>query len=88
MLVSLGERVPKEFKPGWTYIMSKTLNQEIALNNRTGIIYCEDGVIYRPEEIELIDRAGMNIDPGVHEVKRLFGGQIVSSTRRPDEPCD
>jgi hypothetical protein len=34
--------MPKEFKPGWEYIHSSPLKQEIAVNIKTGEVYCED----------------------------------------------
>ena len=36
----------KKRKPGFTYIWSETLKQEIAMNDKTGKVYCEDGTVY------------------------------------------
>lgn len=46
--------MPKEFKPGFTYIYSETLKQEIALQDSTGKIFCQDGTVYDLPEIEEI----------------------------------
>jgi hypothetical protein len=70
--------MPKEFKPGWEYLYSSTLNQEIAVNIKTGRVYCEDGTEYKPEELAIMDRAKQEIDLGVHLVKKAFGGEITN----------
>jgi hypothetical protein len=69
--------MPKEFKPGWLYIYSEILKQEIALKLESGRVYCEDGTEYAMKEIDQMDKAGQVIDPGVHLVKRIFKGEIV-----------
>ncbi|GHU75327.1 hypothetical protein FACS189461_1370 [Spirochaetia bacterium] len=69
--------MPKEFKPGWKYIYSETLGQEIALHLETGRVYCEDGVQYKPEEIVIMEKSKAEITPGLHRVKALFEGTIV-----------
>ncbi|MDR1903948.1 MAG: hypothetical protein LBQ88_16895 [Treponema sp.] len=69
--------MPKEFKPGWTYIKSSGLKQKVAVNNKTGMVYCEDGAIYKPEEIKIMDKAGKQITPEIHLVKKMFGGEIT-----------
>jgi hypothetical protein len=70
--------MPKEFKPGWEYIHSDTLRQEVAVNIKTGEVYCEDRTIYSPKEIKIMNDAKQEITPGVHRVKMIFGGEIVS----------
>jgi hypothetical protein len=70
--------MPKEFKPGWEYIYTDVLKQEIAVSKKTGKVYCEDGVIYSPEEIKIMDSVKQPIAPGVHHVKKIFEGEIVS----------
>ena len=37
-------------KPGFVYVFSRVLNQEIALKESTGWVYTEDGTKYRSEE--------------------------------------
>jgi hypothetical protein len=69
--------MPKKFKPGWEYMYSDTLKQEVAVNIKTGKVYCEDGTIYSPEEIEIMKEAKQEIIPEVHLVKRIFGGEIT-----------
>jgi hypothetical protein len=69
--------MPKEFKPGWEYIYSGSLQQEIAANIKTGSVYCEDGTVYRPEEIAILKAAKQETVPEVHLAKKVFGGEIV-----------
>jgi hypothetical protein len=77
--------MPKEFKPGWTYIKSSDLKQEVAVNNKNGMVYCEDGAIYKPEEVEIMDKAGQQITPEIHLVKKMFGGEITEFIRKEAE---
>jgi hypothetical protein len=41
----------KEYKPGFVYIYSELLKQEVAMNKKTGKVYCEDKTVYGPEEM-------------------------------------
>jgi hypothetical protein len=70
--------MPKEFKPGWEYMHSETLKQEIAVSLKTGKVYCEDGTIYSPEELKLMRNAKQEITLGVHLAKKVFGGEITN----------
>jgi phage gp36-like protein len=69
--------MPKNFKPGWEYIYSNMLNREVAVNIKMGKAYCEDGTIYSLEELKIMDNAKQEITPGVHLVKKIFGGEIT-----------
>jgi hypothetical protein len=69
--------MPKVFKDGWEYFYSDTLKQEIALNKKSGSVYCEDRVWYDSNELRIMDTAGQEITLGVHLVKSLFRGKIV-----------
>jgi hypothetical protein len=69
--------MPKEFKPGWEYIYSNELKQEVGVNIKTGSVYCEDETVYSPEELKIMDAAKQKITPEVHLVKRVFGGEII-----------
>jgi hypothetical protein len=69
--------MPKVFKPGWEYIYSEILKQELAIHIKTGRVYCEDGTQYEPGEIILMDKARAKINPEVHQVKSIFNGTIV-----------
>jgi hypothetical protein len=71
-------------KPGWHYIYSEELKQEIALSDKTGWVFCEDGVRYSPKEIELMRAKGMTISLAAHLVKKQFGGEIVDGTDGSD----
>lgn len=81
--------MPKVFKPGWTYIYSETLKQEIALNEKTGWIYCQDGTKYSPEEIKEIKKHYGTLPLQVHILKQKFGGVIINDrgtdTNQPAE---
>jgi hypothetical protein len=69
--------MPKEFRPGWEYIYSNELKQEVAVNIKTGSVYCEDGTVYSPEELKIMGAAKQAVTPEVHLVKRVFGGEII-----------
>lgn len=62
-------------KEGFTYIYSETLKQEIALSQKTGILYCADGTKYSKEELSLI--AGTQVPLEAHILKKVFGGTIA-----------
>lgn len=62
-------------KPGWEYIYSETLNQEIACHIKSGWVYCKDGTKYSPQEINLLKAAV--IPKAVHDIKHLFDGTII-----------
>jgi hypothetical protein len=76
--------MPKEFRPGFIYIKSDELNQEVAFSLQSGWVYCEDKgpdgklINYSPEEIEILKaNEGGTITLGIHRVKKIFGGRIV-----------
>jgi hypothetical protein len=71
----------KTYKPGFLYLKSKILKQEIAMNEKTGRVYCEDGAQYSPEEMLLFYEAGMELDVGTHVVKRVFNGEVIKVER-------
>jgi hypothetical protein len=73
--------MPKEFKPGWEYIYSDTLKQEVAVNIKTGKVYCKDKTVYSPEEMRMMDGAKQEITPEIHLVKKVFGGEIINFRR-------
>jgi hypothetical protein len=77
--------MPKEFKPGWEYIYTEILKQEIAVNIKTGKVYCEDGTVYSPEEIKIMDTAMQEIPPEVHLVKKVFGGEITGFIHKENQ---
>jgi hypothetical protein len=72
----------KERQPGFIYIKSETLNQEIAWSEKSGWVFCEDGTRYSPGEIKVLDAGGHGaITLGVHNVKKVFGGEVVKVER-------
>jgi hypothetical protein len=72
----------KEHQPGFIYIKSETLNQEIALSEKSGWVFCEDGTKYSPGEIKTLDAGGNGvITLGVHNVKKVFGGEVIKIER-------
>ena len=65
-------------KPGFTYIYSETLKQEIAVSDKSNRIYCSDGVVYFPEEIEELKKSNEELPLQIHLIKKSFNGKIVS----------
>ncbi|MDR2734280.1 MAG: hypothetical protein LBC99_06485 [Spirochaetota bacterium] len=70
--------MPKEHKPGFRYKWNEALGQEIAISEKTGAVYCEDGVYYSPEEVALLKETGSRITKNVHLVKKAIDGTIIS----------
>lgn len=67
-------------KGDWLYIDSGAIGQRIALDRRTGWIFCEDGTRYSPAELAALTAAGVDgIPPEVHAVKNAFGGELVAA---------
>jgi hypothetical protein len=56
---------------------SKILKQEIALSEKTGAVFCADGVKYSPVELDVFEKNGATVDERVHCVKKIIGGEIV-----------
>jgi hypothetical protein len=61
-----------ERTPGFIYIYSKILKQDIALSEKTGAVYCQGGVKYSPKEIAILDEGGGVLPFQVHMVKKVF----------------
>lgn len=57
---------------------SDKLEQEIAYNQRTGVVYCSDGVQYTPQEMAIIKAHGGDYPKEVHLIKKIFDGVIIS----------
>jgi hypothetical protein len=64
-------------KLGWIYIESGTLKQQIAFNEETGWVFCEDKTRYTPEELDVMEKNGAVATLPVHRVKKIFQGEIV-----------
>jgi len=67
-----------ENKDGFTYIYSEELGQKIAMSDKTGKVYCQDKTVYSLDEVKLLEKAG-GITKGVHLVKKIFAGSVVST---------
>ena len=67
----------KKRKPGFTYFWSETLKQEIAMNDKTGKVYCEDGTVYTPEEIKVIQQHHGELPLCIHILKNKFKGEVI-----------
>ncbi len=67
----------KEHQPGFTYLYSEILQQEIAISHKTGWVYCQDGTKYSPEELKLLKKIGGDIPLQVHILKNQFKGSIT-----------
>jgi hypothetical protein len=74
-------------KDGFIYFNSGTLEQEIALSEKTGCLYCADKTVYTASEQRLLADGGMEISAAVHLVKKVFEGtieEIESAGNRQD----
>lgn len=68
-------------KPGFIYKFSKELNQEIAVSDKTGILYVSDGTKYLPEEAAVLQKKSDDIPLEVHILKKVFDGMIVEESK-------
>ena len=64
-------------KEGWKYFKSEALNLEFALHEESGWVYFSDGVQYSPVEINILHEGGIKIDRAIHNIKLIFGGEVV-----------
>lgn len=64
-------------KDEFIYMQSETLNQEIAISKTSGKVYCKDGTVYTPAEIEEIRKHYGELPLIIHIIKKKFGGIIV-----------
>jgi hypothetical protein len=72
----------KERQPGFIYMKSEALEQEIAFSEKSGWVFCEDGIRYSPGEIKIMKDGGQDIITlGVHNVKKVFNGEVVKVER-------
>jgi hypothetical protein len=78
----------KEYKPGFLYIYSDVLKQEVARSKKTGKVFCEDKIYgtekhveYSQREIQIMADAGVRIDLATHIVKKVFGGEVIRIER-------
>lgn len=67
-----------EQKPGWTYRYCDSLEQQIAINDETGILYTEDKTRYSAEEAMIIIQHNYDLPKAVHIIKKVFNGTLVS----------
>jgi hypothetical protein len=71
-------------KEGFIYIYSDYLGQEIALSEKTGILYCADKTQYSPAELELLDNGFGPVPLSVHRVKKFFHGEVIKFKMEKD----
>lgn len=69
-------------KPGWKYIYSESLKQEIAVHLKTGWVYCKDGTKYSPLEIEVLINAKQRMPLKVHNIKKILEGRIIKIIKK------
>jgi hypothetical protein len=78
-------------RPGYTYCYSAILDQQIALHERSGRVYCQERnpsgelVFYTKDEIDLMYSKGVKIDTSTHTVKKIFEGVIVDVATQSEE---
>jgi hypothetical protein len=70
-----------QYKPGFIYFQSDLIGQEIAMSEKTGRVYCADGVQYSLQEIMLLNDKKAEVQWGSHLVKKIFGGEVVDVKR-------
>ena|GEM_PF-1233084 len=75
----------KQRNPNFIYIKSDLLVQEVAVSKKTGWVFCEDGVKYSPDELEVIRRSNGVLDMATHQIKRILGGEIVSCEQKSSD---
>jgi hypothetical protein len=68
-------------KEGFIYIYSDHLKQEIALSEKTGILYCTDKTQYSPQELQILDDGCGVVPLSVHLIKKVFSGKIIKIDR-------
>ena len=76
--MAVQENLQKQ-NPDWFYKYSENLKQNIALNKKTGWVFCEDGTKYSPEENAILKSTGQPIPLQVHIVKKMFDGILISA---------
>lgn len=64
---------------GWTYFYSETLGMECAVKQTPygPRMTTEDRVEYMPSELKVLSDIGGDVPRAVHEIKRMFDGEIV-----------
>lgn len=67
-----------EKKPDWKYFFVASLNQYVAINEKTDILYTEDKTRYTADECHLLSTINYQLPKQVHILKKLFNGEIVS----------
>ncbi|MEL5718733.1 hypothetical protein [Treponema pedis] len=63
-------------KPGWKYIYSESIKQEIAIHLKTGWVCCKDGTRYSPSEILMLKENKIIVTQKVHNIKKIFEGEF------------
>ncbi|MCQ2575984.1 MAG: hypothetical protein MJ162_04500 [Treponema sp.] len=65
-------------KPGWKYEYIESLEQYIAINEITNVLYTEDKTRYSPEECKLLSSINYQLPKQIHIIKKIFCGEIIS----------
>lgn len=65
---------------GWTYFYSDSLSMECAVKNTPfgPCMVTSDRVEYLPSEIVVLKKIGGEVPRCVHDIKRLFDGEVVA----------
>jgi predicted HicB family RNase H-like nuclease len=72
-------------KAGFIYLYSDILKQEIALSEKTGVVFCADKTTYSKEEVDILDTWNLRVDGRVHRVKKIIGGEIVGFVEKVEK---
>ena len=70
------------YKSGFIYMKSAAIGQMVAVSEKSWQVFCEDKVVYSPNEVRLFSEANLDIPLAVHKIKKVFGGEVVSIERK------
>jgi hypothetical protein len=83
----IAQEIKMTRKPGFIYMYSANLGQEVAFSKLTGKVYCQDGVEYSREELQILGETG-ELLLAVHLVKNIFKGSEVIRYENRNETND
>lgn len=63
--------------PNWTYADHPRLNQKYAVRKSDGAVMIQDKTPYSVKELKILG-GPENISPEIHNVKRIFDGEVIS----------
>lgn len=61
----------------WIKYHSTALDMEYVYSDKLDQIWTEDGVGYKSSELNILEKTGSYITKEVHELKKMFEGEII-----------